>query len=308
MRPAFSRNRPVTVPSRRGLIRWTFRTRNVRDGYLFISPWLVGFVLFVAYPVVFSLWLSVQKITDIHGLQAEFVGIDNYKEAFVVDANFGPLILDTFLNLVLDLPIIMVFSLGVALLVSGPLLGRAFFRAILFMPVVIGSAFVIHELAGQGVGGQAIVRESQDLEGFLGTYVGEGSLAPLLTLINRIVFVLWRSGVQILIFVAGLHSIPQTLYESARVDGGSNWGIFWKITLPLLSPFILVNLIYTIVDSFTEPFNSTLNYIHTTALSREFRLDYGAAMGLIYFAMIFVILLLVVLWSRKFVFYMGERQ
>ena len=308
MRPASSRNRPVTVPSRRGLISWTFRTRNIRDGYLFISPWLVGFALFVAYPLLFSLWLSFQEITDIRGLQAEFVGIDNYKEAFIVDVDFGPLILGTFFNLMLDLPIIMVFSLGVALLVSGPLLGRAFFRAILFMPVVIGSAFVIHELAGQGVGGQAIVRESQDLEGFLGTYVGEGSLAPLLTLINRIVFVLWRSGVQILIFVAGLHSIPQTLYESARVDGGSNWGIFWKITLPLLSPFILVNIIYTIVDSFTEPFNSTLNYIHTTALSREFRLDYGAAMGLIYFAMIFAILLLVVLWSRKFVFYMGERQ
>ena len=308
MRPAFSRNRPVTVPRQRGLVRWTFRTRNIRDGYLFISPWLVGFVLFVAYPVLFSLWLSVQQITDIHGLQAEFVGIDNYKEAFVVDVDFGPLILDTLFHLLLDLPIIMVFSLGVALLVSGPLLGRAFFRAILFMPVVIGSAFVIHELAGQGVGGQAIVRDSQDFEGFLSTYVGEGSLAPLLTLINRIVFVLWRSGVQILIFVAGLHSIPQTLYESARVDGGSNWGIFWKITLPLLSPFILVNIIYTIVDSFTEPFNSTLNYIHTTSLSREFRLDYGSAMGLIYFAMIFAILLIVVLWSRKFVFYMGERQ
>ena len=288
-------------------MRLSMRAKSNLDGYLFISPWLIGFLLLVTYPLLFSLWLSFRDITNLRLLETTFVGIDNYKDAFVVDVDFGPLILENLGNLLMDLPIIMVFSLGMALLVSQPLFGRTFFRAILFMPVVIGSAFVIQQLAGQGVGAQTIVRDSSDLENALAVYVGEGGLAPLTILVNRIVFVLWRSGVQILIFVAGLHSIPQHFYEAARVDGASNWGIFWKITLPLLSPFILVNIIYTIVDSFTEPFNTTLDYIQEKSLTGEFELHYGAALGMIYFLIIFAILGIVLLWSRRLVYYIGER-
>ena len=307
MKPPPSRVRANTPPRRQGLMRLSMRAKSNLDGYLFISPWLIGFLLLVTYPLLFSLWLSFRDITNLRLLETTFVGIDNYKDAFVVDVDFGPLILENLGNLLMDLPIIMVFSLGMALLVSQPLFGRTFFRAILFMPVVIGSAFVITQLAGQGVGAQTIVRDSSDLENALAVYVGEGGLEPLTILVNRIVFVLWRSGVQILIFVAGLHSIPQHFYEAARVDGASNWGIFWKITLPLLSPFILVNIIYTIVDSFTEPFNTTLDYIQEKALTGEFELHYGAALGMIYFLIIFAILGIVLLWSRRLVHYIGER-
>ncbi len=307
MKPPPSKVRANTPPRRQGLMRLSMRAKSNLDGYLFISPWLIGFLLLVTYPLLFSLWLSFRDITNLRLLETTFVGIDNYKDAFVVDVDFGPLILENLGNLLMDLPIIMVFSLGMALLVSQPLFGRTFFRAILFMPVVIGSAFVITQLAGQGVGAQTIVRDSSDLENALAVYVGEGGLEPLTILVNRIVFVLWRSGVQILIFVAGLHSIPQHFYEAARVDGASNWGIFWKITLPLLSPFILVNIIYTIVDSFTEPFNTTLDYIQEKALTGEFELHYGAALGMIYFLIIFAILGIVLLWSRRLVHYIGER-
>ena len=288
-------------------MRLSMRAKSKLDGNLFISPWLIGFLLLVTYPLLFSLWLSFRDITNLRLLETTFVGIDNYKDAFVVDVDFGPLILENLGNLLMDLPIIMVFSLGMALLVSQPLFGRTFFRAILFMPVVIGSALVIQQLAAQGMGAQTIVRDSSDLENALAVYVGEGGLAPLTILVNRIVFVLWRSGVQILIFVAGLHSIPQHFYEAARVDGASNWGMFWKITLPLLSPFILVNIIYTIVDSFTEPFNTTLDYIQEKSLTGEFELHYGAALGMIYFLIIFAILGIVLLWSRRLVYYIGER-
>ncbi len=307
MKPSPSKVRANTPPRRQGLMRLSMRAKSNLDGYLFISPWLIGFLLLVTYPLLFSLWLSFRDITNLRLLETTFVGIDNYKDAFVVDVDFGPLILENLGNLLMDLPIIMVFSLGMALLVSQPLFGRTFFRAILFMPVVIGSAFVITQLAGQGVGAQTIVRDSSDLENALAVYVGEGGLEPLTILVNRIVFVLWRSGVQILIFVAGLHSIPQHFYEAARVDGASNWGMFWKITLPLLSPFILVNIIYTIVDSFTEPFNTTLDYIQEKALTGEFELHYGAALGMIYFLIIFAILGIVLLWSRRLVHYIGER-
>ena len=158
MEPPASRVRASTPPTRKGLMRLSMRAKSNLDWYLFISPWLIGFLLLVAYPLLFSFWLSFQDITNLRLLQTTFVGIENYKDAFVVDVDFGPLILENLGNLAMDLPIIMVFSLGMALLVSQPLFGRTFFRAILFMPVVIGSAFVITELAEQGGGSNARAR------------------------------------------------------------------------------------------------------------------------------------------------------
>jgi ABC-type sugar transport system permease subunit len=301
----------VTAPlprDQKAQSRLSWKLRNTIDGYLFISPWLIGFAVLVASPLIFSFWLSLQKVTALAPLQAHYIGVENYKEALFIDVKFVPGVAVEIWHLALDLPIILVFSLSVALLVSQRVFARAFFRAVLFMPVVIGSAFVIQQLAGQGVGQQALVSDTSSLQQAIEIYVGKGSLAPILTLINQIVFILWQSGIQILIFIAALHSIPQHLYEAAHVDGGSNWGIFWKITLPLLTPFILVNVVYTIVDSFTGPFNQTLAYIHDQALAGQLRLDYGAALGWIYFMVIFLILTVIMVWSARYVQYVGERQ
>jgi ABC-type sugar transport system permease subunit len=126
-------------------------------------------------------------------------------------------------------------------------------------------------------------------------------------LLNRLLFVLWKTGVQMLIFLAGLNSVSPVLYEAARVDGATDWDRFWKVTLPLLSPVILVNLVYTIVDSFTDTFNQVLQYIQQTAFAGGFRLGYAAALGWIYFLIVFVILAVVVRITNRYVFYAGER-
>jgi ABC-type sugar transport system permease subunit len=120
--------------------------------------------------------------------------------------------------------------------------------------------------------------------------------------------VLWKTGVQMLIFLAGLNSVSPVLYEAARVDGATDWDRFWKVTLPLLSPVILVNLVYTIVDSFTDTFNLVLQYIQQTAFAGGFRLGYAAALGWIYFLIVFLILALVVKVTNRYVFYAGERN
>jgi ABC-type sugar transport system permease subunit len=110
-----------------------------------------------------------------------------------------------------------------------------------------------------------------------------------------------------LIFLAGLNSVSYVLYEAARVDGATDWDRFWKVTLPLLSPIILVNLVYTIVDTFTDPFNEVLTYIQQTAFAGGFRLGYAAALGWVYFAIVFLVLALVVKVTNRYVFYAGER-
>src|SRR5205085_3564355 len=110
-------------------------------------------------------------------------------------------------------------------------------------------------------------------------YLGPDAAAGVEGLLNRLLFVLWRTGVQMLIFLAGLNAVSPVLYEAAKVDGATDWDRFWKVTLPLLSPVILVNLVYTLVDSFTDGFNQLLDYIRQTALAGGFRLGYAASLG-----------------------------
>jgi ABC-type sugar transport system permease subunit len=288
-------------------VRVSLKTQRTLYGYVFVAPWLLGFLVLLAWPLLFALWISFREVRELSPLNTVPVGYANYQEAFVKDIRFLPRFWQTLGNLLVDLPIILVFSLGVALLVHRPLPGRTFFRAVFFMPVVIGSAWVIQSLVGQGVGRLAVVRDLAELRALLGLYVGEGAITPLFDLLNRITFVLWRSGVQILIFIAGLHSVPAPMYEAARVDGASEWSAFWKITLPMIAPFLLVNVIYTIVDSFTEPFNQVLVYIQQVALVQSIRLGYGAALGWVYFVAIFLILAVVLVWSSRLIYYAGER-
>ncbi len=301
-----ARSLPLDV-SRLSARRLSLRAQRSLYGYLFISPWIVGFLILLAWPLLFSFWLSFREVTDLGSLRTEAVGLENYRQAFLVDVKFLPLFWETLSNLLIALPIINVFALSIALLVTAPVPGRMLFRVVFFMPVVIGSAWVVQQLFNQGVGRQVIVSDPAELRALLNFSVGSSAVEPLFDLISRVTFILWGSGVQILVFIAALHSIPLSLYEAARVDGASSWGIFWKITLPMVSPFILVNLIYTIVDSFTAPFNRLLVYIQQVALTQSIRLGYGAALGWLYFVAVFLILTLVLVLSTKFVYYAGER-
>jgi ABC-type sugar transport system permease subunit len=299
----------ATATATIGRRRWrglTLTQRRALEGYMFISLWLFGFLAFLAWPLARSFWLSFHKLEALNLKKLTWIGIDNYKEAFLIDVKFLPNFWRTLTNNALDIPIIMVFSLIVAILANQKVRGQNLFRVIFFLPVVIGSAQVIRELFNQGVGGAALTRESEWV-GLIATYFGPEFALNLTLLLNRIILVLWRSGIQILIFLAGLHSISPTLYEAARIDGASDWEVFWKITLPMLSPIVLVNLIFTIVDSFTDPFNQVLEYVRQVAFSGGFRLGYAAALGWLYFFAVFIILAIAIVWASRYVYYGGDR-
>ena len=288
----------------------SLRKQEIIWGYIFVTPWVIGAAVLLLWPLLRSLLLSFESVRDLIDLQTQWVGLENYSEAFREDVRFLPRLLGSVRDLAVNLPLILVFSLMMALLVTGVGRWQTFLRAVFFLPVVIGSSGVITELLEAGAGDMIVDSTMERLMAGLGESTGEEQriVAPVQVVVERLTLIIWHTGVQILLFIAGLNSIPPSMYEAAKVDGSTAWEEFWKITLPMLSPVMLVAAIYTIIDSFTDPLNSVVNYIMDISLRKQLRLGYGAALSWVYFVVVFLLILLLVRISSRLVFYMGERQ
>jgi len=258
--------------------------RNI-EGTLFITPWLVGFLVFLAFPLGFSLYMSFHQVKILpKGMVYEFNGLKYYREILLNSSEFYDLLIPYFQEVVLMVPIIIIFSLMIAILLNQKLPGRFIFRAIFFLPVIFTTGYLLTEFVNQGEGSLGFM-ERFAIGAYLDTFLGDSSWGqPVKTLINRFVLVLWYSGVQILIFLAGRQTIPGSAYESAKIDGANPWEVFWKITLPAMSPFIFLNLIYTVVDMFTFPFNPINDLIGTG------NYGYNSALAWVYFLIIVLFL------------------
>ncbi|MCC3374560.1 carbohydrate ABC transporter permease [Cohnella sp. REN36] len=273
--------------------------REALIGYLLVLPWIVGFLLFMAYPLYFSLFMSFHKVAITpYGIDTTFRGWDNYKDAFLTDPDFIQKLLLFVKSTVVMIPIVIVFSLFVALLINQPIRGRQFFRAIFFLPVVITSGEVVQELFAQGAATIPLMDQSGVIA-YLENNLSATWSAPLIDVINRFILILWYSGVQILIFLAALQKVNTQVYEAAAIDGASPWVIFWKITLPEVKPFILVNLIYTTVDLFTNTFSDVIKLIQDNMFQVGTGFGYSSALAWIFFAVILLVLLLAVWLFRN---------
>ncbi|MCY9664302.1 sugar ABC transporter permease [Paenibacillus alginolyticus] len=279
--------------------------KKMLAGYVYISPWLVGFLLFMVFPLVYSLWLSFHDVEGVGSFQLKYVGWLNFKHAFVLDPQFVPLFVSVIQDTVINTPLIIVFSLFIAILLNHRIRGRAFFRAAFFLPVLIGSGMVLQQLLYAGVGQKTLVNGIGLPESAF-IYMGPAFSQFVFDLLSRLTLIFWKTGVQILLFLAGLQGISPSLYESSKCDGATEWEMFWKITLPLVSPVILLNLVYTLVDSFTDVTNRIMLYIRDIGFVK-IELGYAAALGWIYFALVFVIIVIIFAASRRFIFYSGER-
>ncbi|MBM7097905.1 sugar ABC transporter permease [Bacillus sp. H-16] len=267
-------------------MKLTMKRKNQLIGYAFISPWIIGFVLLTAFPLLYSLFLSFQDVrVTTSGIQTDFVGFNNYEIAFGVDTLFTQYLLTFIQELVLSVPIIIVFSLIIALLLNQQIRFKGFFRTIFFLPVIIASGPVINELMEQGVTSipsieqyalfQAIMTST---DSFVNTF--------LIYLMNNLIVILWFSGVQILIFLAALQKIDKQVYEAAKIDGASNWECFWKVTLPSLFPMVVVNTIYTIVMFSIFALNPVIDHIQSNMFDISTGLGYASALSWIYFLII----------------------
>jgi ABC-type sugar transport system permease subunit len=276
--------------------RWKLSAVSHRklEGSLFIAPWIFGFLAFIAFPLCYSFYMSFQRVKiTASGIDYTPVGFQYYREILFADGGLLYNDLLPFLRQALIMiPIIVVFSLMVAIMLNQKFVGRGFFRVIFFLPVIFSSGQIIQEFITQGEGTLAFVEEFE-IGTLISNYLPDAWSAPIIKIISSFVLVLWYSGVQILIFLAGRQTITPSVYEAARIDGADPWETFWKITLPGLTPFILLNLIYTVVDLFTFPSNPIIAKVNTT--------NYGlsSALAWIYFIIVMFFLGLAILIFSK---------
>ena len=312
----------LSAPKRRKKIASLDR-RKARAGWFFVLPFLIGFAL-IYLPMV---WQSIQisfshtKFLSGGAYKIEWVGFQNYIEALQVDPKFTQVLLTGLGSLALDIPAILIFSLFMAIMLNQKMVGRAVFRSIFFIPVVLSTGIMesISALdvltdymeSGEGIDdGSGKTQESlvstDDLALlFSNMKVGTELVEVVTKMVNNIFDIVNRSGVQMLIFLAALQSISPAIYESCKIDGATSWETFWKITLPMISPMILVNGIYTIIDSFTTESNSVMVYVQKVYSEYQ---EMSTAMAWIYFAIVGLIVALIAAVMSGFVFYQRKND
>jgi ABC-type sugar transport system permease subunit len=266
----------------------------------------MGACLFFLFPIFVSIKLSFSEIVKLKGFVMEWVGLENYKQIFFYDINFIPMFIKVVKDTIINTPITLVFSLLIAILINRPVKGRSFFRTAFFIPVLLGSGYIMKQLLGMGADSMSITSGIMVPDSIL-SILGP-TVSPIVQgFLNRITVILWKSGVQIILFLAGLQGIPSSLYEAAKCDGATEWEMFWKVTLPIISPVILLNFIFTMVAFFTDSNNAIVDYILEQSFANtQFAL--GAAMGWVYFSFTFVLCLLALAIMKKRVYNLGERS
>lgn len=263
-------------------------------GSIFISNWVLGFFLFMAFPLAYSFYMSFNQLEILAtGLEVKYRGLDHYRTILFENSRYLYDGLFPFLRQALIMiPVIVIFALLVAIMLNQQFPGRTIFRAIFFLPVIITTGQIIREFMQQGEGGIEFL-ERYNIAFFVRELFPGSWATPIITVLESFVLVLWYSGVQILIFLAGRQTISPSIYEAARIDGASPWETFWKITLPEMIPFILLNTIYTVVDLFTFPTNPIISLVNTDNYGRS------AAIAWIYFAIILAFLgIIYLIFSR----------
>ena len=268
----------------------TIRQRDAVAGYLFFSPWIIGFILFVAYSALYAINLSLNSVDKIDAgkMFLSFKGLEFFHYALRVDTVFPQALIDSAVFIACSTPVIVIFSLVVSLLLNNNFKGRVFYRAVFFLPVIIISGPVISELlTGSGA---MVIQPSQNAVYRFVAELPEALSKPVLYTLDNLVQILWFSGVQTIIFLAGLQKVDSSVREAAKIDGATGWETFWKIVLPAVRPLILINTIYTIVEISNFP-NNMVNYkinLHMIETSRPFSLS--AAMSWLYSGEIFLLI------------------
>jgi ABC-type sugar transport system permease subunit len=290
----------------------TYAEQKALLGFLFVLPWLLGFIFFFIIPLVNSFRYSLSKIeASSSGMKISFIGFKNYINALTVNTSFNRTLTESIINMVVNVPLIVIFSLFLAVLLNQKFIGRSIARSIFFLPVILASGVIMTletsslvqavNDQNQGSGGAIHALGAYELAGLmLDAGVSESIVNYLTSAVERIYQIVSQSGVQILIFLAGIQTIAPQLYEASKMEGATGYEAFWKITFPMVSPLILVNMIYTIIDSFSR--NEMTDLIKETGFA-NFDFGLSSAMAWLYFVSIMLILLISSYIVSRKVFY-----
>lgn len=271
-------------------------TREAIYGYAFVIIWIVGFGIFTLVPLLQTFLYSLNEVTvSATGISLDFIKWNNYTRAMLTDPSFVELLINYAIETLVSLPIIIIFSMIIALLLNLNFKFKGLFRVIFFLPVVITSGPVIKELTAQGATSAPGIANSAAVINFI-AQLPHSLRGPVEYLLSSFILILWFSGVQILIYLSSLQKIDRSIYEAASIDGASAWESFWKITLPSLSTTTLVISVYTIItlSHFSE--NAVVRYIYGQTYTVQGGIGYSSAMSFIYFFVLILLLAVVYLF------------
>lgn len=292
-------------------------SRRERLGYVFVAPFAIGFLLLMLYPMLQSLIYSFCELVFDGSVSLKFIGLKNYKDAFLVDTEYRQLLLDSVRDMALSVPVILIFSLLVAVFLNKNFVGKSVYQIIFFIPVILSSGIlpglfendlirssIINASSAAGTGEAAATFDVSEMTEMLISMNLPETLAEYIMYgISNILEIINSSGIQILVFTMALKSIPAPLYEASDIEGATAWENFWKITLPMIMPQMLVNVTYTVIDAFVNNTNPIMQSINAYNYSK-FNFGYAAGLAWAYFVIILAVLVvfagLVNLFAKRY--------
>jgi ABC-type sugar transport system permease subunit len=277
--------------------------RNALAGYFFILPFIIGFTAFMFFPILESLRMvfsTVRIDTVNHGFSMSFSGLANLRQVFFVDPEFNRLLTEELIRMLLSVPAIIIFSLFIALILNQEFRGRGLVRAIFFLPVILASGVMVGlEVNNSLLSSMAeVIKEGNSMKSsitgvlediLISNGTGRRFMIYIFDIVNNVYAIAMSSGIQIVIFLSALQTISPSMFEAAKIAGATEWECFWKITFPMISSLILVNVVYSVVDFFIRTDNRVMTKIRTVLVQR---MEYGfsTAMAWTYFLVVILIL------------------
>lgn len=286
-------------------IKMTNERRHSLTGLCFTLPWIIGFIYFFLIPFIKAVLYSFSsiKITK-QGFDLTWVGFYNYDKTLFTDSENLRMIITSIGEMVATVVVVVIFSLFIAIVLNQKFRGRGIVRAVFALPIIISSGVVIYLLK------QNVLQQNMDAETTTAIFQATDALKFLTeagipqsivtffeSIVNGVFDMVWNSGMQIILFLSALQTIPSSSYEAAKVEGASAWESFWFVTFPMIGPFLLVNVIYTIIDSFTDTTNSVMMKISNWFT--DIRYPEASALSMSYFLLILIIVLVVFLFANK---------
>ena len=275
-----------------------YETRKKWVGFGFSIPWLIGFIFFFFKPMINSIRFSVSTISlNETGPVYTYIGMSNFKYLFVNDPNFLVNTIKAALGVFSDLFLTVTLSMFIAIILVQPFKGRLAARAMFFLPVIVASGVVMGIINGDSYSQSLMQGETAKMQltvltnALQSTGLSNSLITSIVDIMNNIFGVVWKCGIQTLIFMSGLQAIPNSVKEAAKVEGAAGWEFFWKITFPMTLPMLQLNVIYTIIDSFTDSSNTIIKRIFT--LNQALDYSYSSAIAWTYFLIVFVLVVIV---------------
>jgi ABC-type sugar transport system permease subunit len=272
----YGRKKKIKVKVKVGKLK----KRENRMGYVFMIPYIIGALVCLAYPLVLAIIYAFCSVRILPSYTLTFVGMENFAKVIDKNAELTTQLLSLSTEMLLGVPLIVVFALIMAMMLNMKLKGKGFYRTVFFLPVIIASGPVMTMINSESSSIQAV--DLTIIESALNSLLPMWAANSVMWVFSSIILLLWYSGVQILIFLAALQKIDTSLYEAAKIDGGSNWECFWKITLPTIKPMLLLNAIYTVVALAQDTVISPLVNTIAAALTSVYGYGYSSAFAWIY--------------------------